>query len=102
MTPTTRQTRWSARVDRDDWDSLRDAAKRQGTSLSDLLTNAAVALDPVDVRPSAEIHERAVRLDLPTETRVRLRHLAYSARVRIADVVSTIAARAEMGAHAML
>ena len=100
MNPTARQTRWSARVDRDDWDSLRDAADARGIRVDELITGSLEHISPTDLGPCAAADLVFVRSTLPDPARVKIRELAYFTRVRVADVIHTLACRVQSETYA--
>lgn len=93
MVPNTPAPRWSARVDRSDWQALTASAAARGVRVEDLIADMLVELSPADLSTSAPKEEVFVRAALPKHARVEIRERAYLARVRVADVIRDLAER---------
>ncbi|ARU45890.1 hypothetical protein [Corynebacterium silvaticum] len=93
MMPSTPAPRWSARVDRSDWESLTASATARGVRVEDLIADMLVELSPADLTTPVPQGLVSVRAALPEHVRVEIRERAYLARVRVADVIHAPAVR---------
>lgn len=80
MIPNTPAPRWSARVDRSDWQALTASAAARGVRVEDLIADMLVELSPADLSTSDPKEEVFVRAALPEHARVEIRERAYLAR----------------------
>ncbi|WP_291478891.1 hypothetical protein [Corynebacterium sp.] len=93
MIPSTPAPRWSARVDRSDWETLTASAAARGVRVETLIADTVGELTPADLSTSAPREVVFVRAALPEHARVEIRERAYLARVRVADVIHALAER---------